>query len=584
MGVPLLHPWANRLAEWDYEALGRRVDLRPLEGRVVKADGGTGLPMHGVLPAPWDTVEATRTRLVAERRPVEDAGFRAAFPFPHRIRLEAELSPSTLRIATTLEALDGEVPVAFGFHPYVTLPDVARADYAIELPAMRRLALDARKVPTGEVSDAPAFAGALGDRDLDDGFDGVRDGATFAVAGGGRRFAVHLESGYPCAQVFAPPGKDLICFEPMTAPGNALRTGAFPVAAPGRPYAAAFSIAVDCDLAPAPATVNGCPPPVQDWPPGWARTCCGGCSRSTGRCWSRPAPVEILAHRIAWSVVFVAALLALTPGFGWVRGLGRRRAGLLTLAAVLVTINWGAFIYGVNTEHVVETSLGYFINPLVTVALAVTVLGERLRARAGRRRWRSRAAAVVVLDASTTGARRGSRSRSRSRSALYGLVKKRVGVGGTQSLAFETAFLFAARARLRAAARARAGEGTFTTEGAGHALLLAARRHRHRGAADAVRRRRGPDPADDDRAAAVPRADHAVRDRRAHLRASRCRPRGSPASRWSGSRSAVFTYDAVKGSRRARFAAAAEAGGEVPEGPCAEDAPVLGEAPAAARI
>ena len=88
------------------------------------------------------------------------------------------------------------------------------------------------------------------------------------------------------------------------------------------------------------------------------------------------APVEILAHRIAWSLVFVAGLLALTAGFGWVRGLGRRRAGMLTLAAVLVTINWGTYIYGVNSEHVVETSLGYFINPLVTVALAVTVLGD----------------------------------------------------------------------------------------------------------------------------------------------------------------------------------------------------------------
>ena len=50
MGVPLLHPWANRLARWDYEALGHRVDLEPLRGRVVKADADTGLPMHGALP------------------------------------------------------------------------------------------------------------------------------------------------------------------------------------------------------------------------------------------------------------------------------------------------------------------------------------------------------------------------------------------------------------------------------------------------------------------------------------------------------------------------------------------------------
>src|ERR1041384_1047523 len=78
------------------------------------------------------------------------------------------------------------------------------------------------------------------------------------------------------------------------------------------------------------------------------------------------APVEILAHRIVWSLVFLLALLLPTVGFSWIRGLGRRRVALLTLAAVLVTVNWGTFIYAVNSEHVVDTSLGYFINPLVT--------------------------------------------------------------------------------------------------------------------------------------------------------------------------------------------------------------------------
>ena len=244
MGVPLLYPWANRLAEWDYTALGRRVDLRPLEGGVVKRDGETGLAIHGVLPAAWDMVEAAGSRLEAQRRPTDDDGFRAAFPFPHVLRLEAELSPRALRIATMVEALDDEVPVAFGFHPYVTLPGVPRASYAVELPAMRRLALDEHKVPTGAAEDAPAFAGTLDGLDLDAGFDRVPEGAAFAVSGGGRRIVVRFEAGYPCAQVFAPEGKDLVCFEPMTAPANALRTGAFTVAAPGRPYTAAFSIEV----------------------------------------------------------------------------------------------------------------------------------------------------------------------------------------------------------------------------------------------------------------------------------------------------------------------------------------------------
>ncbi|HET8951066.1 MAG TPA: aldose 1-epimerase [Solirubrobacteraceae bacterium] len=243
MGVPLLYPWANRLAAWDYEALGRRADLAPLAVEVVPRDRKTGLPIHGVRPRPWELLEASPARLVAELAP--DDGVKAAFPYPHRMRIEAELSPTVLRIATTLEALEGEVPVAFGFHPWFTLPGVSRAEYAVELPAMRRLALGADKVPDGGTEPLPAFAGTLPDHELDDGFDSVADGAEFAVSGGGRRIALRLDGGYPCAQVYAPLEKDLICFEPMTAPANALRTGAFGVAAPGAPYHAAFMIAVD---------------------------------------------------------------------------------------------------------------------------------------------------------------------------------------------------------------------------------------------------------------------------------------------------------------------------------------------------
>ena len=91
--------------------------------------------------------------------------------------------------------------------------------------------------------------------------------------------------------------------------------------------------------------------------------------------------VEILAQRMAWSLVVVIVLLALTRGFGGVRRVlrNRRRFGLLALAAVLISVNWGVYIWGVNTGHVVECSLGYFINPLFTILLGVIVLGERLR-------------------------------------------------------------------------------------------------------------------------------------------------------------------------------------------------------------
>ena len=180
--------------------------------------------------------------------------------------------------------------------------------------------------------------------------------------------------------------------------------------------------------------------------------------------------IEILAHRILWSVVLLAAVLAITQGFRWVRHLGRRRALLLGLAAALITLNWGGYIYGVNHGHVVETSLGYFINPLVTVALAVVVIGERLR----RPQWAAVAiASVAVVVLTVAYGRPPWIALTLAFSfGFYGLVKKQVGVGGTQSLAVETAFLLGP-ALACVLYLELSGEGTFAGEDAGHALLLA---------------------------------------------------------------------------------------------------------------
>ena len=149
------------------------------------------------------------------------------------------------------------------------------------------------------------------------------------------------------------------------------------------------------------------------------------------------APVEILAHRVLWSAVFAAVVLAPAIGFRWVASLGRRRARLLALAAALVTVNWGTFIYAVNSSHVVEASLGYFINPLVTVALAVGVLGERLR----RAQWAAVAIGAVAVAVLTLDYGRPPWIAIVLALSFgtYGLTKKRAGVDGVQSFAFESA-------------------------------------------------------------------------------------------------------------------------------------------------
>ncbi|MCC2658150.1 MAG: rane protein [Panacagrimonas sp.] len=95
------------------------------------------------------------------------------------------------------------------------------------------------------------------------------------------------------------------------------------------------------------------------------------------------APLQITAHRILWCTVFVVGFLMWKQGFGWLRAtLSRPRAAPLLLASsLLISVNWVLYIWAVNAGHVVESALGYFINPLVNVLLGVAVLGERLNLR-----------------------------------------------------------------------------------------------------------------------------------------------------------------------------------------------------------
>jgi chloramphenicol-sensitive protein RarD len=150
--------------------------------------------------------------------------------------------------------------------------------------------------------------------------------------------------------------------------------------------------------------------------------------------------VEILAHRVVWSLAVVVGLLAWSRKLAWVRGATRRQLLLLGMAALFISLNWGLYIWSVNHGHVVETSLGYFINPLVTVLLGVIALGERLR----RGQWIALGlVALAVLGLSVEYGRPPWIALTLAASfGLYGLIKKKAGVRAVESLSFETAVLF----------------------------------------------------------------------------------------------------------------------------------------------
>ena len=250
MGIPFLHPWANRLGADRFELGGREVDLG-LRDLPLKRDENE-LPIHGLLSA----APGWRVERHAER---EHGGVLAAsfdfgsyphlldaFPFPHRVAIEATLAGSELTIATAVEA-SGEVavPIAFGFHPYLCLPGVARGEWALEAPVRERLGLDERGLPNGEREAVRIEPGPLGEHTYDDAFLAPAGSAPFVLSGGGRRLELRLGESYPFTQVYAPADTDAVAIEPMTAPTNALLSGAdLSWVEPGGSFVARFSIRV----------------------------------------------------------------------------------------------------------------------------------------------------------------------------------------------------------------------------------------------------------------------------------------------------------------------------------------------------
>ena len=244
-GIPLLHPWANRLDGLRYHAAGRDVALDP-SSSLLRFDAN-GLPIHGVPWSclAWQVAEAAPTRIVARLDWTREDLLRV-FPYPHRIEMTASIAADGLTIGVALVAGSaGAVPVSFGFHPYFGIAAAPRETWRLHLPPMQRILLDARGIPTGESAAEAGGDTELGDRALDDAFALNREHAMLGIEAAGRRVTVEWLRGYRYAQVYAPKGGDCVALEPMTAPTAALSTGrGLTVIGPGERFDAAFRVLV----------------------------------------------------------------------------------------------------------------------------------------------------------------------------------------------------------------------------------------------------------------------------------------------------------------------------------------------------
>jgi aldose 1-epimerase len=230
-GVPFLAPWANRIDQDAYYANGRKYLLNPDLGNLRRDQHQK--PIHGVLnfsPA-WKLVSAeadaqaahATSRLEFWKYPE----MMAQFPFAHTITMTYRLSNGVLEVETAIENHSTEpMPVAIGFHPYFRLHDSPRDQWKVHLAAREHVELNNLLIPTGE-KKPPSFSDPqpLANTQLDDVFTGLVRGsdglARFWVEGGKEKIMVTYGPKYQVAVVYAPPGREFICFEPMAAVTNA---------------------------------------------------------------------------------------------------------------------------------------------------------------------------------------------------------------------------------------------------------------------------------------------------------------------------------------------------------------------------
>jgi aldose 1-epimerase len=227
LGNPFLAPWANRLDGDAFWANGRKYLLNAELDNLHR--DGNGLPIHGLLEYAdrWEVValEATEfgayvtSRLEFWRYP----DYMAQFPFAHGIEITHRLEEGALETHLALSNRAAAImPLSVAFHPYLTLTDAPRDEWSVRIPARELVVVDDRLIPTG-ARESAGLSGLtpLRDRWFDTVFSGVDASDEFEVRGRRQRIALRFGPKYPVAVVYAPSGRDFICFEPMSGVTNA---------------------------------------------------------------------------------------------------------------------------------------------------------------------------------------------------------------------------------------------------------------------------------------------------------------------------------------------------------------------------
>lgn len=230
LGNPFLAPWANRIDGELYHVNGRQYRLNPLLGNY-RSDP-FNQPIHGLLAfsPEWrisgleqsDEGASATSRLEFWRHP----GWMAQFPFAHSISMTYRLENGTVEVRTEVENQCSEpMPLSLGYHPYFRVNDCPRDAWKVRIPASESIELSSLLVPTGRRLPMPyANPQPLAVTQLDDVFTGLAGTGgglpEFVLEGEREKVTVTYGPRYPVAVVYAPPGRDFVCFEPMTAPTN----------------------------------------------------------------------------------------------------------------------------------------------------------------------------------------------------------------------------------------------------------------------------------------------------------------------------------------------------------------------------